>query len=133
MKLGDEEGSVCAFSGSIHWRFAVIVWILIQVGVHDVWLNPIPFLIGSLFPDCDCRTAPIGRIFPLWLIFNHRGFTHTIGGILVFTFPVVYYMGLKWGILFAGGYLLHLMMDSGTPMGIKWMTGHKRKKKRAFC
>jgi membrane-bound metal-dependent hydrolase YbcI (DUF457 family) len=91
-----------------------------------VFLNPIPFLVGSVFPDADIRKAPMGKLIPLWLFFNHRGFTHTLLGLFIFSGLVCIY-DLKWGMLFAGGYFLHLMMDSGTPMGIKWLTGHKKK------
>jgi membrane-bound metal-dependent hydrolase YbcI (DUF457 family) len=120
---------VCAFSGKLHFQFSFIVWLLIQVGVDHVFLNPIPFLIASVFPDCDIRTSPMGRVLPLWLIFNHRGFTHTLGGLLVFSLPIGIFYSWKWCFLFAGGYFLHLMMDSGTPMGVKWIKGHKRRKR----
>ena len=115
------------FSGKIHFQFALILWILIQMGVDHVFLNPIPFLIGSVFPDCDHRQAPMGRLFPLWLCFNHRGFTHTLPAIALFSLPVGIFISWKWAALFACGYLLHLLMDSSTPMGIKWLHGHKRK------
>jgi membrane-bound metal-dependent hydrolase YbcI (DUF457 family) len=118
---------VCVFSGKIHWGFALIVWIMIQVGVEDVFLNPIPFLIGSVFPDCDIRYSTIGKILPLWLFLNHRGFTHSILGMFLFSLPIGIFYSWKWCILFASGYLLHLLMDSSTPMGIKWMTGHKKR------
>lgn len=118
------------FSGKIHFHFALIVWVLIQSGVDDVFLNPIPFLIGSLFPDADHRRAPIGSIIPLWIVFNHRGFTHTLMGVVVFSLPIGVFYSWKWCALFACGYLLHLMMDAGTPMGIKWIRGHKRRKKK---
>jgi inner membrane protein len=116
------------FSGKIHWGFALIIWCLIQVGVEDVFLNPIPFLIGSVFPDCDHRRAPMGRLLPLWIVFNHRGFTHTLPSMVIFSAIVAYVSdSWMWCIMFAGGYLLHLMMDSGTPMGIKWLRGHRKR------
>jgi membrane-bound metal-dependent hydrolase YbcI (DUF457 family) len=116
------------FSGQIHWKFALIVWILVQTGIDD-WINPIPLLIGSVFPDADIRKSMIGKIIPLWLFFNHRGFTHSLCGLVVFTLPIMYF-NFKWGCIFACGYLLHLMMDDTTPMGIKWKIGHKRKRIR---
>lgn len=119
---------VCVFSGSIHWKFAFILWLLF-VGMSNVWINPIPFLIGSLFPDADHKKAPIGRLFPLWLIFKHRGFTHTLVGLVVFSLPIGIWYNWKWAATFAVGYLLHLAMDSSTPMGIKWIRGHKRRKR----
>lgn len=97
-----------------------------MVGVNNFWFNPIPFLIGSIFPDCDHRKAPMGRLLPLWLVFNHRGFTHTCWGLVGFSALVGCY-NLNWGIIFMAGYFLHLVMDSGTPMGIKWIVGHKKR------
>jgi membrane-bound metal-dependent hydrolase YbcI (DUF457 family) len=116
------------FSGKIHFQFSLIIWLLIQlVGVTDVFLNPIPFLIGSVFPDCDHKRAPMGRIIPLWLLFNHRGFTHTLTGVALFSLPIGLFYSWKWCMLFACGYVLHLMMDSSTPMGVKWLRGHKKR------
>lgn len=117
-----------AFSGALHWRFAFLIWIILQLKAPYI-INPIPMLIGSLFPDTDHKNAPIGMILPLWLFFNHRGFTHSLVGLVVFTAPILYY-NWKWGVLFAAGYMLHLCMDGCTPMGIKWFMGHKRKKRR---
>lgn len=102
---------------------------MIQVGVDDVFLNPIPFLIGSVFPDCDHKAAPMGRIFPMWLFFNHRGFTHTLPSLLLFSLPIGIFYSWKWALLFGAGYFLHLMMDDGTPMRVKWWKGHKRRKR----
>jgi membrane-bound metal-dependent hydrolase YbcI (DUF457 family) len=120
---------VCAFSGKIHFQFAAVVWLLIQVGVDDVFLNPIPFLVGSVFPDCDHRRAPMGRIFPMWILCTHRGFTHTLPAMAAFSIPIGIFYSWKWALLFASGYLLHLMMDDGTPMRVKWIKGHTRKKR----
>lgn len=117
-----------AFSGKIHWQFAFIIWVLVQMQL-DVWLNPIPFLIGSVFPDADIKYSTIGKFIPLWLIWKHRGFTHSLTALVLFSAPIAYW-NFKWGCLFAVGYLLHLLMDSSTPMGIRWKLGHR--KKRAF-
>jgi membrane-bound metal-dependent hydrolase YbcI (DUF457 family) len=116
---------VCVFSGKIHFNFALLIWIM-MVGVNNFWFNPIPFLIGSVFPDCDHKRAPMGRFLPLWLLFPHRGFTHTLFGLVLFSSLLALYYW-KWGIIFACGYFLHLAMDSGTPMGIKWIRGHKKR------
>jgi membrane-bound metal-dependent hydrolase YbcI (DUF457 family) len=131
VELGQDrtkESGVCVFSGKIHFQFALIIWFLIQfIGVQDVFLNPIPFLIGSVFPDCDHKRAPMGRILPMWLLFNHRGFTHTLPALLLFSLPVGMFYSWKWCMLFACGYLLHLAMDDGTPMRVKWLYGHKKR------
>jgi inner membrane protein len=87
-------------------------------------------MFGAMFPDADHKKAPIGRFIPLWLFFKHRGFTHSFAGLVVFSLPFMYY-SVKWMCIFAAGYMLHLMLDAGTPMGVKWMFGHKRKKRVA--
>jgi membrane-bound metal-dependent hydrolase YbcI (DUF457 family) len=117
-------------SGKVHIGFAFIVWLFIAVVdteyANPHWFNPIPFLLGSIFADCDHRHAPMGRILPLWIFFKHRGFTHTIGGLLLFSL-LVFDFNVHWGLPFFMGYLLHLLMDSTTPMGIKWIRGHRKK------
>jgi membrane-bound metal-dependent hydrolase YbcI (DUF457 family) len=67
---------------------------------QDVFINPIPFLIGSVFPDSDHPKAPMGRILPLHWFFNHRGFTHTLGGMVVFSLPIgiFYKLGMGWPV-----------------------------------
>ena len=108
--------------------FAFLLWILIQTGVeqtHDYFINPIPFLIGSVFPDADIKSSPMGKILPLWLFFNHRGFTHSLVGLVTFSAPVGIWGNWTWALTFACGYLLHLAMDDSTPMRVKWMLGHR--------
>ena len=104
---------------------------LIQVQVEKTsghFLNPIPFLIGSVFPDTDIRQSLAGRFLPLWLFFNHRGFTHTIPACILFSLPIAVFYSWEWAGLFAAGYILHLAMDDGTPMRVKWWRGHRRKR-----
>jgi membrane-bound metal-dependent hydrolase YbcI (DUF457 family) len=116
---------VIVWSGKMHVQFNFLIWVMVQVGVNDMFLNPIPFLLGSLCPDADHRKAPMGKILPLWLAFRHRGFTHTIWGLFLFSSLVGLY-DLKWGILFGCGYLLHLLEDSSTPMGINWFWAKRK-------
>lgn len=110
---------VVAFSGRIHFGFAVIVWVMIQMGVDRVFLNPIPLLFATLLPDSDHPRSPIGRFIPLWLIWKHRTFTHTIWAMILFSIPFFIY-SFKWGCMFCLGYFLHLTLDSGTYTSIKW-------------
>jgi membrane-bound metal-dependent hydrolase YbcI (DUF457 family) len=100
---------------------------------QDVFINPIPFLIASVFPDADHPKAPMGRILPLHWFFNHRGFTHTLPGLVVFSLPIGIFYSWKWCALFALGYLLHLAMDDSTAMRVKWWKGHKRRKRKVVA
>jgi membrane-bound metal-dependent hydrolase YbcI (DUF457 family) len=118
-------------SGKLHFNFALLLWVMFQgVCFQDVFINPIPFLIASVFPDADHPKAPMGRILPLHWFFNHRGFTHTLPGLVVFSLPIGIFYSWKWCALFALGYLLHLAMDDSTAMRVKWWKGHKRRRRK---
>lgn len=93
------------------------------------YLNPIFVIMGSLFPDSDHRHAPAGKLLPLWLVFRHRGFTHTIWGVILFALPIFTY-SRACGISFVIGYLSHLLLDSITPSGVNWL-GIKKPRQRA--
>lgn len=81
-----------------------------------------------MFPDTDHPNAPLSGIFPLWSLFKHRGFTHSIYGMALFT-ALVSLWEIRFGVAFAIGYFLHLLFDSTTPMGVNWFM---RKRKRAY-
>lgn len=121
------ERGVRAFKGKVHWSFALILYIYLACVDKNAYhyLNPLLVIAGSLFPDCDHRHAPAGKILPLWLVFKHRTFTHTIWGLVIFSVAIAAY---RWdyGLSFALGYCTHLLLDSMTPSGIK-LFGGKRK------
>lgn len=116
------------FNGKVHWGFALVIYLFLAISDSrlDHYLNPFLIIIGSLFPDADHRKAPAGRILPLWLFFKHRGFTHTIWGLVLFSASISLYSPL-YSANFAFGYLSHLLLDSLTPSGVNW-TGFKRKR-----
>jgi inner membrane protein len=91
----------------------------------DHILNPIFIIIGSLFPDGDHKHAPMGKILPLWLICKHRGFTHSIQGMVGFT-AIIGMFNLYWGLSFGIGYFTHLILDAMTPSGVKWWWKKKK-------
>jgi inner membrane protein len=118
---------VIAFNGRVHWGFALMLYLYLAcVDVRAYhFLNPLLVIAGSLFPDSDHKHAPAGRILPLWLVFKHRGFTHTIWGLVFFSACIACYRW-NYGVSFAIGYLSHILLDSLTPSGIK-LFGGKRK------
>lgn len=82
--------------------------------------------IGSLFPDIDHAGSKLGSRVPLIAkMFKHRGFTHTIWALVLFTllFKALNdrYMGLSniMVIIFALSYLGHILADILTPEGLK--------------
>lgn len=77
--------------------------------------------VGSLLPDADYPKAPVGRIIPLWIFFKHRTYTHSIFFMLfVGVIGLIFHINiwLTAGLLL--GILSHLLLDSTTPMGIRW-------------
>lgn len=77
--------------------------------------------LGSLLPDADYPEAPMGRIIPLWIFFKHRTYTHSIFFmILVGVIGLIFHANLFLILGVMLGILTHLILDSTTPMGIKW-------------
>lgn len=104
--------------------FGAMMWIFFAAG--GTVLNPITLLLGSILPDSDHRHAPMGRIIPLWLIFRHRGATHTIQAWAIVSALVWYLWGWRAGAGMFIGYGSHLVLDACTPSGVKWFGGHKK-------
>ena len=86
---------------------------------------------GSIFPDIDSATSKMGQIskttsFFIRLLFGHRGIIHTPLALILLDIPICILINkyqLPWGLLigFSTGYVLHLIQDSFTKRGIKWL------------
>jgi len=135
LKLGKNtgEGRSIAFSGKFHVSFIVVIYLYIAIGNEHLGeiLNPILLVIGALFPDADHRYAPAGRIFPLWLVCKHRGFTHSWEGLILFS-GLVAVFSYMWALSFACGYYSHLLLDSLTPSGVKWFYFKRKRPTRTI-
>lgn len=81
--------------------------------------------IGGLLPDIDHQGSWINKILPVtrWFarFFTHRGFFHSV-------FPVVLIYFVFWlfrfsfvGFGLAFGYLVHLVSDSMTKLGVNFL------------
>lgn len=108
-----------------------MIWVIL-VGMGNFWLNPIPLLIASTLPDADHKRAPMGRFIPMWLIWKHRTFTHTVWAMILFSLPF-FSLKFQYGISFVIGYFLHLVLDSGTPSGIRWLGKYPKKHSIITC
>lgn len=87
--------------------------------------------LGALFPDVDephswigCRTRGVSDFINL--AFGHRGLTHSLSGITLTFLTIVLMVNLTplpahIGIFFIIGYALHLIEDSFSKSGIKWL------------
>lgn len=78
--------------------------------------------LGSLLPDADIEGSMLGRFIPLWLVCEHRTWTHSLFFIaivgllgLVLKAPYTLNIGLCIGIS------THLVLDGVTPMGIPYL------------
>lgn len=97
--------------------------------------------IGGILPDIDQPTAPfwknlpigryIGKIVDKTLLGGHRFLTHSIVGVLIFSFLIFSFLNFfkinKWqinvGIVFWSffiGLVSHLIMDTLTKEGVPW-------------
>lgn len=96
-----------------------MLWLVLLFGL-DLRFSILAMVVGSLLPDADTRKSLAGKFIPLWLVFKHRGFTHTVWSLLLLSGGVWYFFGLWWAESFAIGYISHLVADSTTKAGVKW-------------
>lgn len=113
------EGAI-AWNGYQHALFGGLLWWVLHDMHFGVAFYLLPMILGAVFPDADHPKAPAGRMIPLWLVFKHRTFTHTLWGLLLFSGFWCLLFGISGAISFATGYLTHLLTDALTPMGIRW-------------
>lgn len=90
--------------------------------------------LGALLPDIDHAGSKLGNKFP-WIskILKHRGFTHTVWACLIcfvlFNMLFIKYLNLTYSlgsikisfysVMFAAGYISHLVADCLTPAKLK--------------
>ncbi|MFB7304607.1 MULTISPECIES: metal-dependent hydrolase [Bacillati] len=93
--------------------------------------------LGAVFPDIDephswigCRTRGISDF--LNKVFGHRGITHSLMGILIVFLTIALMVGLSpfkasIGLYFILGYILHIVGDSFSKSGVKWLVPFSEK------
>uniref|UniRef100_A0A7C4S610 Metal-dependent hydrolase n=1 Tax=Geoglobus ahangari TaxID=113653 RepID=A0A7C4S610_9EURY len=90
---------------------------------------------ASLLPDIDHSQSHLGKSVLSGIIritTTHRGWTHSLFGMLVFCFIftlILHFLklDLAYAIPFALGYLSHLISDSLNPTGIRWFWPSKKR------
>ncbi len=107
--------------------------ILLNFDYHYIFYFLLVAILGSIFPDIDEPNSYIGRRFYIISkifkkIFGHRGFTHSLFGLVVFVLLFYLFIFFFFSnfiiypyfiILFFGiGYLSHLIGDFITSNGI---------------
>lgn len=87
--------------------------------------------LGAVFPDVDephswigCRTRGFSDLINK--AFGHRGLTHSLFGLLLAFLTTVLLINLSsfpaiLGLYFTLGYALHLIQDSFSKSGVKWL------------
>uniref|UniRef100_UPI003F4912DD metal-dependent hydrolase n=1 Tax=Bacillus multifaciens TaxID=3068506 RepID=UPI003F4912DD len=110
--------------------FAVCLPILAATGTLTAG-NVIAVGIGALLPDIDEPHSWIGRrtrgVSDLMNgVFGHRGITHSLFGIALVLIPIIFAVGMTplpfiTGMCVLAGYCLHLIEDSFSISGIKWL------------
>lgn len=117
-----------AFRGYTHLLIVIFLlgWLCItdKLGMLVVFF----ILLGAILPDIDYPESILGKLNPfVWMgLMNHRGFSHTIPGMLFFCSLAIYLFGWIYSASIAAGYLLHLISDTFTPKGIKWLYPFKQ-------
>lgn len=108
--------------GSTHLLFGLILsWIAVDVvGVNDAFVTVALILLASLLPDIDERTSTLGRKVKLvGLLSKHRSFFHSIFFLVICMVLLSIFLQLETVYWFALAYLLHLLLDALTPMGVR--------------
>lgn len=114
---------VIIFKGISH----IIIAISLYLSLFDFNLSSIVAItIGSLFPDIDTPYSKLGKYNIFSYVMKHRGITHTLLGMSIFSYIAYEMFGdFVWGFIF--GYIIHLLVDGLTPMGIMWLYPFKKK------
>lgn len=84
-------------------------------------------IIGSILPDGDHQHSPAGLVFPFWIFFKHRTWTHSIWILIIEAATTLYFYGSTLLFPFMLGITIgtftHLLIDSFTKSGIKLFYG----------
>jgi len=101
------------------------------------WIFTFILCFGAILPDMDSPKSYVNRKYlfgfgkGIATFSKHRGFWHSIFGLLIFiviSFVVVYFIKqpIIFGFALPFGYFLHLAADSLNVSGIKWLWKSKK-------
>ena len=120
-----------------HMLFAVLTMLGMSFYLHFPVSaeSLLVILLGSLAPDVDHPSSYINkkswRLFSLSALTDHRGWTHSLLGGVVFTF--VFFLVARssayapFYLTFFLGYITHLFLDSLNPSGVAWFWPRKKR------
>ncbi|MDP3919041.1 MAG: metal-dependent hydrolase [Nanoarchaeota archaeon] len=114
------------------WRTHLLFALVSGLIVLQFYESPNPYLFLTVFcffglvPDIDHSDSKFGKkLGPIstfiQIILGHRGILHSIFPIFLIV-GVGWYFGILWlGLAAGGGYLTHLISDSLTVSGVKFL------------
>lgn len=78
-------------------------------------------IMGALFPDIDTPESALGRRLPFFSLLGggHRGWTHSLVGLVLFSTLLLFVFSIDIAMAFAAGYLSHLLLDMLNPAGVR--------------
>jgi membrane-bound metal-dependent hydrolase YbcI (DUF457 family) len=90
-----------------NWKAHAVIGLLFSIpsshGHGDILLGA----FAALIPDIDHEKSLLGRFNPFVELMTHRGFTHTLTALLLFSIPFI----AVGNLTFLVGYLSHLLAD----------------------
>lgn len=113
--------------GRTHLAFGLLAALLLVpfLSSNDALFFVPLVLFGALLPDVDHEGSAINRRLPItrWIpwLFRHRGFFHSVYPPLVFIVVAGVYGYWFVGIAIASGYMVHLLTDSLTRSGVRFL------------
>lgn len=92
-----------AFNYLVH----AIIGLLSAMPVSHIPGDILLGVLGGMFPDIDHEKSLLGRFNPFARLMKHRGWTHTLSALLIFSVPFIAVNNMT----FAVGYLSHIIAD----------------------
>ena len=108
-----------------HFLIAFVVYLLfVRIGLLKLDVVVVGLAVGSVIPDIDHPKSLLGGVV------KHRGIVHSplalgVSVVLLSSILSIYNANPLIVFGFFLGYLIHLVTDSLTPMGVKWLQPFK--------
>jgi len=118
------------FRGITHSLLAISLYLILgntlYFNITFIWIIAC-LVFGSLLPDIDHPYSTLGKyIFPISGAIKHRGFTHSFLAAFILPLPLLYF-GTGYYFITIWSYLLHLLVDTLSPMGVMWLYPIKKR------
>lgn len=109
-----------------HFLIAFVIYLLfVRIGLLKLDVVVVGLAVGSIIPDIDHPQSLLGGVV------KHRGIVHSllalgVSFVILSTLLSLYNANQLIAFGFFLGYFIHLVTDSLTPMGVKWLQPFKR-------